>query len=123
MPNRRCPAALLAAAFGALAGCDYASFSFHSDPTVGQLEFTRQPQSTTVLVGQSARFVAAAAGGGEIRFQWQRNGLTVAGATASAYTTPPTTLADDGTLITVRACNELACVDSLPALLTVLRSQ
>jgi hypothetical protein len=123
MANRRWPAGLLAAACSVLAGCDYASFSFHSGSTDGRLEITRQPQSATVLVGQSARFVVDTAGRGEIRFQWQRNGLAIAGATAAAYTTPPTTLFDDGTLFTVRVCDELDCVESSPALLSVLRGQ
>jgi hypothetical protein len=105
-----------------LAGC-YFAFGFNTDPDDGfaPLEITQQPQSTTVVVGQSASFIVGVSGGGRITFQWQRNGLAIAGANGSAYTTPPATQADDGTLFTVRVCDDFVCLTSSPALLTVLR--
>jgi hypothetical protein len=109
------------AALGVLAGCTF-SVGFDSDPVVEPLQITRQPQSTTVIAGQPASFIVGVAGGGRISFQWQRNGVAILGATGSAYTTPPTTIADDGSPFTVRVCDELVCVTSLPALLTLLRS-
>ncbi len=105
----------------ALGGC-YFSIGFDSDPIAEPLEIIEQPQSTVVTVGQSARFFVGATGG-RLSFQWLRNGVAIAGATGSSHTTFATTIADDGTLFTVRVCNDLACVTSLPALLTVLRAQ
>lgn len=114
---------LAASAFcGALAGC-YLSVGFDSDPDPDLLEITQQPKSTTVTAGQAASFVVGVTGSGVITFQWQRNGVAILGANGSAYTTPATVFADDGTLFTVRACNELGCLSSSPALLTVLRGQ
>lgn len=104
-----------------LAGC-YLSIGFDSDPDDEPLEITQQPQSLVVTAGQTATFFVGASGG-ELAFQWHRNGIAIAGATGSSHTTPPTALADDGTLFTVRVCNDLVCITSSPALLTVLRSQ
>lgn len=106
----------------ALSGC-YLAIGFDGDTIDGPLEITQPPRSTTVTVGQTASFIVGATGGGPISFQWQRNGLAIAGATGSAHTTPPTTLADDGTLFTVRVCDPFVCLTSSPALLTVLRGQ
>lgn len=109
------------AAATALAGC-YLSIGFDSDPRSTPLEITQPPQSRTVSAGQTASFVVGVTGGGRLTFQWQRNGLAIAGARGSAYTTPPTTLADDGALFTVRVCDDLVCLTSSPALLSVMRT-
>jgi hypothetical protein len=117
------PWAAVAAACGALAGCSDAVFEFDSGGVTEPVVITRDPQSTTVTAGENARFAASAAGGsGGVTFQWRRNGQDIAGARRSDYATP-TTSADDGTLFTVRVCDESACIDSLPALLTVLRGR
>lgn len=102
----------------ATVGCTF-SIGFDSDPIDETLEITQQPQSVIVSAGQQATFVVGATGG-RLTFQWHRNGLAIAGAGGSAYTTPPTIRTDDSTLFTVRVCNELACVTSSPALLSVL---
>src|SRR5580704_8371330 len=49
---------------------------------------TTQPTSQTVAVGQSASFVVVATGGAPLSYQWQKNGVNIAGATSSSYTTP-----------------------------------
>ena len=125
MPPCPAPAAVrlicAVALCGALAGC-YFTVGLDDDADNERLEITQQPQSTSVTAGQSASFFVGATGG-RLSFQWQRNGLAIAGATGSAFTTPPTIIGDDGTLFTVRVCNDLACVTSSPALLTVLRGQ
>lgn len=122
LPRLLLPLRLLAAAAScaALTGC-YLSVGFDSDPDPQPLDITQQPRSTTVTAGDSASFVVGVAGSGAITFQWQRNGSAIAGAHGSAYTTPPTTMADDGSLYTVRVCNDVGCLTSSPALLTVLR--
>jgi hypothetical protein len=57
---------------------------------------TKQPSSHTVMAGQAATFVVRATGVGPLRYQWLKNGTIVSGATSARYTTPPATIADDG---------------------------
>jgi beta-galactosidase len=114
------PAALLASCL-LLTGC-YGAFEYDSGETT-VVVISRPPQSTAVTVGQPARFEVAASGSGAFNYQWQRNGQAIAGATGADYVTPPATSADDGTLFTVTVCDISSCATSLPALLTVLRSQ
>lgn len=109
-----------AIAAGLLAACEY-KFSFDSGGVTPPVVIVRPPQSTTVTVGQPARFDATTSGGGKLAWQWQRNGQPIAGATSTSYVTPPATADDDGSLFTVTVCDETSCVNSLPALLTVLR--
>lgn len=61
-----------------------------------------QPADQNVQVGATATFaVQAVAFGGTLSYQWLKNGAPIAGATGSSHTTPPTALADDGTLFSV----------------------
>ena len=89
-----------------------------------------QPAAQTVGVGIAATFSvvatlpAGAAGG--IDFQWQRRAARgagafadIAGATAAAFTTPPTVAGNNGTTYRVRVTNAGDMVDSAEALLTV----
>ena len=61
-----------------------------------------QPIDTAAVVGSTAHFGLTANGAG-LTYQWQRSGdggaswADIAGATQAGYTTPATTLADDGT--------------------------
>ncbi len=65
-------------------------------------QILRQPADQQVQVGATATFsVDAAAFGQTLTYQWRRNGTPIGGATGSSYTTPATTLADDGTLFSV----------------------
>ena len=56
------------------------------------LTVTKQPTNTSVISGQTATFSAAAIGTStittNISYQWQMNGLDIAGAITAAYTTP-----------------------------------
>jgi len=65
--------------------------------------FTTQPVSQSVTVGQTATFTAAAVGTGPLSFQWRKNGAAIGGARFTRYTTPLTTLADDGAVFSVTA--------------------
>ena len=79
-----------------------------------------QPQSTSVLEGQSATFVVSAAGADPISYQWRRNGTILVGATAPAYTTPAVTIAaDNGATYSVVITNALGSTTSTAATLAV----
>ncbi len=78
------------------------------------------PQNQSVLQGQQATFVIVASGQ-FLSYQWYRNGVLVAGATATSYTTNPTSVAaDNGALFTCTVTNSAGSVTSTAALLTVV---
>ena len=80
---------------------------------------TTQPGNQTVAAGQTASFTVVAAGTAPLSYQWQRNGASIAGATAASYTTPATTTADSGSSFAVVVSNTAGTVTSSAALLTV----
>ena len=81
--------------------------------------FTVQPASQSVSAGQSATFTATATGTAPLSYQWKKNGNTIAGATASSYTTAATSVADSGAVFTVVVSNSLGSDTSNSATLTV----
>jgi hypothetical protein len=88
-----------------------------SNPTAPVI--TTQPVSQTVTVGQGATFVVVATGSAPLSYQWQRNGVNIAGATSSSYTTAVTTTADNGAKFDVVVSNSAGTVTSVSASLTV----
>jgi parallel beta-helix repeat protein len=62
---------------------------------------TAQPANAAVTVGQSASFSVKATGTGTLTYQWEKNSLKIAGATAATYTTSVTTAADSGSTYAV----------------------
>jgi hypothetical protein len=80
-----------------------------------------QPADRTVLETRTAQFIVAAQSpdGSTLRYQWRRNDVDIATATAASYTTPPTVLTDDGTVYTVLVSNDSGSVTSNPATLHV----
>ena len=52
-------------------------------------------------------------------YQWQKDGVDIAGATGDSHTTPPTILADDGAVFRVAVTNANGSVTSNEATLTV----
>jgi glucose/arabinose dehydrogenase len=77
------------------------------------------PANLTVAPGQTAAFSVQASGVGTLRYQWQRDAVDIAGATAVTYTTPATTLADSGARFRVRVTNDFGNALSNDAVLTV----
>jgi hypothetical protein len=80
---------------------------------------TTQPVSQTVTAGQTATFSVVANGTGPLSYQWQQNGVNIAGATASSYTTSATTTSQSGTKYDVVVSNSAGSVTSTSATLTV----
>ena len=83
----------------------------------------QHPADATVGVGQAATFAVSASGSSPLSYQWQRDGVNIAGANASSYTTPPTALADSGQRFRCVVSNAAGSVTSNSALLTVSNNQ
>ena len=67
---------------------------------------TTHPADQLVTVGQTATFTVVATGTAPLSYQWQKNGATIPGAPNSAsYTTPATTVADNGSTFRVIVSN------------------
>ena len=80
---------------------------------------TTQPQAQSVKDGQAATFSVSASGSGALSYQWSRNGVAIAGATAATYTTPAVTLRDSADVLRVSIRNEAGTVNSGAAALLV----
>jgi hypothetical protein len=102
-----------------LAGCGGASSGATSTNQQAAPAIVSQPASQAVLAGQTATFNVVASGTQPLTYQWQANSVTIAGATNASYTTPATTVADNGTNYTVVVSNTKGTVTSSDAVLTV----
>jgi hypothetical protein len=80
---------------------------------------TQQPPCATAIVGGTATFSAAAGGSVPLGYQWQRNGVNIAGATTSTLTIPNAYYTDAGSYTLVVA-NAVGSATSSPATLGVL---
>ncbi|MEK7415239.1 MAG: Ig-like domain-containing protein, partial [Planctomycetota bacterium] len=80
---------------------------------------TTNPASVTVIAGQTATFSVVAGGTATLAYQWQKNGVNVAGATSATYTTPITTTANSGAIYRVVISNAFGTATSSAATLTV----
>jgi len=85
-----------------------------SAPTI-----TTQPVNQTLTAGQTATFAVVATGSAPLAYQWQQDGVAIAGATTSSYTTPVTTTANSGEQFRVVITNSVGSVTSSTATLTV----
>jgi hypothetical protein len=86
-------------------------------------QITTQPSSQTVTSGQTGTFSVVATGTAPLAYQWKKNGTAIAGATASVYTTPATTIADSGSTFAVTVSNAVGSAPSGMATLTVKPAQ
>ena len=80
---------------------------------------TTQPASVTVTAGQTATFTVVASGTAPLSYQWQKNGTNIPGATGPSYTTPATTLSDNGSTYKVTVTNAAGSATSNAATLPV----
>jgi len=85
---------------------------------VGPPMITGGPQDIWVQEGQTATFAIASVGA--FRFRWQSNGVAIANATNSSYTTPQVTTNMNGTTYRVGVSNATAGVLSTNATLHVI---
>ncbi len=93
------------------------TFSGNLGPSI-----TQQPASVTVSAGQPASFSVAASGAAPLKYQWQRNSVSISGATLSTYTVSNTQLSDSGSQFRCVVTNGYGTVTSGAATLTVLRN-
>lgn len=81
---------------------------------------TTPPTDQSVAVGQTATFSCAASGTTPLSFQWQRNMTNITtNATNTSYTTPATTLTDNGAKFRCVVTNAFGSSTSSEATLTV----
>jgi hypothetical protein len=80
---------------------------------------TAQPTGQRVVVGSMATFTVTATGTAPLSYQWQKGTTSISGATASSYTTPATTLVDDGSSFQVVVSNSAGSVTSNSVMLMV----
>lgn len=94
---------------------------FYKMPSTGAAApaILTQPTDQTVTVGQTATFSVSASGTAPLSYQWQRNGVDIAGATSASYTTLATALADSGATFRVIVSNAAGSATSSSATLTV----
>lgn len=88
--------------------------------TAGEVRIATQPASQFVLTGRTATFTAAANDPAGVTFQWFKNGVAIAGATSSSYTTPAAVTADNGAKFKVTATKGALTATSDEATLTVI---
>jgi len=89
--------------------------------TVGPPQILIQPTSQVVTEGQTATFsVTIVASNTPVTYRWFKNGIQISGATSRTYTTPATTLADNGASYKVWITNSAGTNSSAnPGILTV----
>jgi DNA-binding beta-propeller fold protein YncE len=69
-----------------------------------------QPQSQTVYAGSTASFSVVASGTTPLSYQWQQNGVNIAGATNASYTTPVLATSSSGSTFDVIISNAASTV-------------
>ncbi|MEK9138028.1 MAG: carbohydrate binding domain-containing protein, partial [Bacteroidota bacterium] len=89
------------------------------EPSPTSPRITTHPASQTVAVAQRATFNVTATGRAPLHYLWEKNGVKIPGATDSSYTTPPTTMVDNGAKFVCVVSNAYAYRASRPAILTV----
>ena len=78
-----------------------------------------QPVSLSVPAGMPAVFSVTATGDAPLSYQWKRDGVTIAGAAAAAYTVAATATSDNGATFVVEVSNAAGTLSSAVATLSV----
>ncbi len=81
-------------------------------------QITDEPDDVRARAGDEVTFAVSATGPGTLRYQWQRNGIDIAGATARTYTRTAAA-GDDGAAFRVIVSNEFGGATSRGAVLVV----
>src|SRR5438874_1833541 len=100
-------------------GANVTAANFTANAAAVAPTITTQPANQAVTAGQTATFAVVAGGTAPLSYQWQKNGASIAGATAASYTTVATTTADSGSTFAVAVTNTAGTVTSAAATLTV----
>ncbi len=108
--------AVVANQFGSVtsAGAKLTARAAPAGPTI-----VSQPESLAVVAGEPVRFAVAAQGASPLSYQWRKNGVNIAGATAASYTIAAAIAADCGAAFSVVVTDDAGSVASNRATLTV----
>jgi hypothetical protein len=93
---------------------DAGPFSAGTAPAI-----TVPPADAAAAIGQTATFTATATGTAPLTYRWQKNGVTISGATGASYTTPAIAAADNGATFRVVVSNAAGRATSANATLTI----
>jgi glucose/arabinose dehydrogenase len=98
--------------------------------TVSQITFgaappsiTAHPANRTAAPGSSVTFSVTASGAAPLRYQWQRNGTNITGATSPSYTIASVSAGDNGARFRAIVSNDHGSATSNEAVLTVSGNQ
>ncbi|MGI4938833.1 MAG: immunoglobulin domain-containing protein, partial [Janthinobacterium lividum] len=100
-----------------LASCGGGGGGSSSNPPA----ISTQPQAQVTVTGGTVT-LAVAATGNNLSYQWRRNDVAIAGATAASYTTPALSYLDIGASYTVSVSNNDGTVTSTPVTLSLALS-
>ena len=89
----------------------------------GPPTIVQHPRDQVVRSGEDATFRVVASGPQPLRYQWQRDGVDIVGATADAYTLSAASRGDDGAVFRVVVSNDFGSTATDPARLWVADGQ
>lgn len=109
---------------GIQTGYDFASglwafFSQFLTSRQGPPKIVSQPVDNVQISGHPASFWVVAAGSAPLRYQWQKNGRDIPGATTNWLNVPASTADDDGATFRAVVSNDSGVITSATAKLTV----
>jgi hypothetical protein len=102
-----------------VAGCAGVVSGTAASPSAAPPSITTQPASQIVAVGGIAVFGVTVRGSAPLHYQWQKNGVSIPGATTPTYATPATRASDDNSQFRAAVSNSIGTVISSIATLTV----
>jgi Concanavalin A-like lectin/glucanases superfamily len=91
----------------------------HYNAVATGVAIATHPHDVVTLEGRPATFGVEVTGANP-QYQWFKNGEAIPGANRGTYSTPPTSLADDGAIFFVLVSNAVSSATSSDAILTVV---